>query len=335
MRRFFPLVLLLALLATGVALTSRAAPSGSQQTHLPIVLNPPTPVPPTATAVPTATPVAAPTDWLGRVNYYRSLGGLPPVAENGAWSQGAVLHSRYMVKNNVIVHAEDPSNPWYTPDGDAAGRNGNVMVSSSVSYPDSAAIDLWIVGPFHALGLLDPKLLSSAYGAYREADGGWQMGGTLDVLRGRGAVPAGVTFSIRWPQGTVRVPLAYTGGEWPDPLSSCAGYSTPTGLPLLIQLGTGSVTPSVSESTLLRDGQPIEHCRYDESSYTNPDGGAQSTGRSVLNMRDAVVILPRQPLVAGSSYQVWVTVNGQTHSWSFAIAGAAAVDRPDGVQEMR
>jgi hypothetical protein len=182
---------------------------------------------------------------LDIVNSYRSLAGLPPVTENLAWSDGAYKHSRYMVKNNVIGHSEDPSLPWYSPEGDQAARNGNVMVSTNVHATDANAILAWMQGPFHAVPILDPKLAQSGYGSYREADGGYQMGATLDVLRGRTAAPT--SFPVFWPGKNAAMPiLSYPGGEAPDPLTSCPGYSVPTGPPIILQLGTGGITPNVT-----------------------------------------------------------------------------------------
>jgi len=48
--------------------------------------------------------------WLDYVNYYRAMAGLPPVTEHARWSYGNTLHARYMVKNDIVEHAEDPGN---------------------------------------------------------------------------------------------------------------------------------------------------------------------------------------------------------------------------------
>jgi len=206
-----------------------------------------------------------------------------------------------MVKNDVITHAEDPANPWYTPEGDACGRNANIMVSSSATASDAYAIDVWMQAPFHAVGMLDPRLLRVGYGAYREADGGWQMGAALDVLRGWEGIPEGIAFPIRWPgEGTTTFLRAFEVGEYPDPLAHC-GYSAPAGLPILMLFGTGSFTPSITAHQLLRDGTPVAHCVFDETTYTHPDSAQRSLGRAILNSRDAVVILPRDPLGPGSA----------------------------------
>ena len=120
----------------------------------------------------------------------------------------------------------------------------------------------------------------------------------------------------------------YGGGEAPDPLSSCPGYAAPTGLPIILQLGTGSITPAVSASSLTQDGTPLAHCAYTEATYTNPLASEQSTGRAVLGSRDAVVLIPRSPLPAGATYAVSLTVNGTRHAWSFTVSESGT---PSGV----
>jgi uncharacterized protein YkwD len=274
---------------------------------------------PTATPDPTGTPL--PSGWLAYVNAFRNQASLPALSENPDWSYGDRLHAQYMVKNDIIGHSEDPANPWYTPEGDAAAGNSNVMVSSNINAPDEAAIDLWMTGPFHAVGILDPQLAQTGFGSYREAVGTWRMGAALDVLQGLGGLPPGVTFPVMWPgDGASTWLMTYNGNESPDPLTSCPGYSPPSGLPLILQLGAGDLTPGVTSHGLIGPGGALDHCLFDETSYTNPNGSRQSLGRSVLNMRDAVVLIPRAPLIPGETYTVSITAEGVTHSWSFSTA---------------
>jgi hypothetical protein len=49
----------------------------------------------------------------------------------------------------------------------------------------------------HAVGVLDPGLQQAGYGSCREADGDWQMGATLDVIRELGPIPSPQAFPIR------------------------------------------------------------------------------------------------------------------------------------------
>ena len=277
-------------------------------------------------------PEAPPAPWLSRLNAYRAMASLPPVTEDLSLSDGCGKHARYMVKNDVIGHSEDPGNPWYTPEGDACARNANLMASTDATVPDTVAIDVWMRVPFHAVGMLDPRLARVGYGSYREADGGWQMGAALDVLRGWRDSLDGIRFPIRWPGdgATTFLRAFYEWGEYPDPLAHC-GYAQPAGLPILLLLGTGEITPTVTDHRLLRDGSPVDHCVFDETTFTHPDPYQQWLGRAVLDSRDAVVVIPREPLPPGTRYTVSLTINGQTYTWTFSVAataGAAGAEGP-------
>ena len=108
-------------------------------------------------------PVVTQPAWLRYVNQLRKLAGLPGVSANAAWSEGDRLHSRYMVKNDEITHNEDSSKPWYTEKGALAGANGNVMVSSTTAATNRDAIDMWMTGPFHGVGIIDPQLRKAGF----------------------------------------------------------------------------------------------------------------------------------------------------------------------------
>jgi hypothetical protein len=195
------------------------------------------------------------------------------------------------------------------------------MVHSDINAADEYAIDLWLSGPFHALGILDPRLEQTGFNSYREYDGGWQMAAVLDVLRGRTGSPPPGTYPVMWPGRNATLTLTtYGGNENPDPLTSCPGYSVPTGQPVYLILGSGGVTPSVTGHSFMRGGTPADHCIFDQTNYSNPYPGYQSFARSVLNSRDAVVLIPREPLVPGENYRVSITVNNQTYAWEFNVA---------------
>ncbi|MFO7973767.1 MAG: hypothetical protein R6V12_03950, partial [Candidatus Hydrogenedentota bacterium] len=74
--------------------------------------------------------------WKPRVNYYRQMALLPSVPENTTWSHGDWLHARYIVKNDIMQHREDPENPWYTPEGDAAAKASNLAAHRIVDASD-------------------------------------------------------------------------------------------------------------------------------------------------------------------------------------------------------
>ena len=284
------------------------------------IVNPLTPPPPEA-------------GWLAYVNYYRAVAGLPPVTENAAWSYGAQQHACYMVKNDYLGHDEPggPGAPCFSQEGVLAGANSNIVVSSDVNATDFYAIDLWMRGPFHGISIIDPALLQVGFGSFREAGTGsgpvdWKMGAVLDVIRGLASdIPSNISFPIMWPGNEATTYLrAYTGFEFPEPLTSCPGYVAPTGMPIYLQIGNGSLTPVVTSTIVTRrDGSSLEHCWFDETTYFNPDPDQQSVARAVLGARDAIVIIPRDPLAPGERYTVTVIANGQTYLWSFNVSNAA------------
>ena len=257
--------------------------------------------------------------WLEYTNYFRSLAGLAAVDNNSSWSQGDWLHSRYMVKNDFIGHSEDPGNTWFSSEGDLAARTSNLLVSTSHTASDLAAIEGWIQAPFHGVGILDPQLQQVGFGSFREQDGGFQSGAALDVLRGLGEQPDRVQYPIAWPGDGASVPITSHTGEYPNPLSSCSGYSSPAGLPIILQIGPGEETPQVTFHSFRMGNLELPHCIFDETSYNNPDHSAESLGRAILNSRDAIVLIPKEPLITGNTYAVSITVNGATHIWSFSI----------------
>lgn len=304
----------MALPATGY--TQNQAAARHSVTFLPLVM---------VGARPTATPSPTPSpdqQQIAYLNGYRSQVGLPALVQNSAWSTAAAHHSRYMVQNNQITHVEDPTNPWYTADGAVAGRDGDVFASSALNPAWSVPIDNWLTGPFHALWILYPDVSQIGYGTDAETSPGWiQMAATLQLTNGGSlGPPNGVVYPIEWPGNGSTVSFTqYDGGESPDPLTACPGYTAPSGLPLIVQF-TGSVA-HVTSSTVSGDAGPVAACAYDQTTYTNPDPSLQATARAILAQGNAVVVIPSQPLAPGGHYTVTIVTTTQTVTWSFQIAG--------------
>ncbi len=277
----------------------------------------------TETPAPTATPTKSLPLWQARVDFHRALANLPGVEENEEWSRGSQLHARYMVKTDHAGHDERTNSEWYTPEGLEAARLGNVYVYSRTDSDARAAVDGWMTAPFHQIAILDPELQVSGYGEYVEAIGQWQFGATLSVLRGRPGLAEGVSFPVRYPEDGQTLPfLSFDGNEFPDPLTSCPGYTAPTGPPLVLMLGAGEQVPNVRGVTLLEDSvNQLQACYFDETRYANSNAGLRDLGRAILGERDAIIVLPKSPLKAGSEYQITIVNGSDTHTWSFRAAG--------------
>lgn len=246
--------------------------------------------------------------WLDRLNAWRASTGLSNLTEVPVWSQGDYNHAVYMVKNDLVTHYETPGVPYYTTAGDVAAQNSNIYVSSTTSTTDTQAIDWWMQAPFHSMGLMDPRLTATGFGSYREVKSGWQLGAAVDTLRGNSW--SGGQYPVYFPgNGTTEPLVSYSGGEFPDPLQSCPGYSVPTGLPVFVQVG-GNVATSASASSFTGNGVALAHCVID--SNNEPSG-------SNLSGRGGVILIPQQPLQTGVKYAVSLTVNGAAYSWSFTV----------------
>jgi len=262
-------------------------------------------------------PAAAPS-WLQLVNSYREMSRESDLSENTLWDAGALAHSRYMAENDVIGHSEDPSLPYYTTAGDAAAQNSNVYLGFGAGT-EQTAMEGWLTGPFHAVGILDPQLTQTAFGFYRVGD---RWAATLDVIRGlSSSSPNTAGYPVEFPGAGATTTLSrYAGNERPDPLAACPGYSAPTGIPVLLLLGPGATAATVQ--ALTGNGAPVEYCSYDGTTYTNPDSASQTISREILAARGAVVIVPRQPLAPGVTYTVSVAAGGTTITWSFTVAAS-------------
>jgi len=268
------------------------------------------PTPVTTPGTPPAAVVCAP-PWLARLNYWRNTAGLAPVTENPTWSNGDYLHSVWMVKNQTIQHGETPGTPYYTLAGDLAGQNSNIAVQSSTSVTDNTFVDFWMGAPFHAMGMMDPRLGQSGFGSYREVRTGWEAAAALDVIRGNSFTPGMFTTPVFWPGNGATVPLrTYSGGEFPDPLSACPGYSSPTGLPIFLELG-GNIATSDGPHTFTANGVPVQHCVIDSTN---------AALAPYLTDRGGVIVIPQAPLQPGVVYVVSLTVNNLPYTWSFQVS---------------
>ena len=258
--------------------------------------------------------------WLDRLNFYRASAALPPVVEEPSLSGAVLQHARYMVNHDVVEHAQNARRRWATAEGAQAAAVSNLAGSLHENETDQWAIDTWMQAPFHALGILDPSLSHVGFGIHRERNGNIQTAAGLDVIRGRRGSAAAVRYPVLWPADGATVPLVAHTDEYPSPLTSCPGYSAPTGLPLIVQLGTGGGQPEIMGS-VISDGQRfLEHCVFDETSYVNRNARDQALGRSILDARDAVVLIPRHPLRAGGTYRVVIEANRRRIDWTFRVA---------------
>lgn len=296
-----------------------------------------TPLPPEPTSTPVPEPTPMPTEepvavigppWLNLVNHIRGMAGLTAVPEQFPLTTGSELHSRYMVVNDeAVAHKQDVNNPLYDEAGHKAAKNGNIFATSQTEADYIWGMNFWVSAPFHLIRILDPGLQSIGYGDYVEAIGDVRMSAVLDVGSDKTSNPEGVEYPIFFPgNGTETWVVRHSLYEWPDPMGSCPGFSRPAGAPIIVQLGDGSLTPNVSSFSVSQGDKVLDACLFDETSYRNSDSYAQGVGRTVLDLQDAVVILPREPLEAGAEFTVQLVTNGETYTWSFKTIKRAPIE---------
>lgn len=275
---------------------------------------------PSSSPGPNWTRPAADASWLNVVNAYRGIAGLQVVTEDASQTAGCAKHAQYIVKTGELAHAENHASPWYTPEGEAAAQSSDLGAGSGPAPTDRSMIEGFAGSIFHALGVFAPRLQTAGYAAFGDpsSNSGFTYGTCLNIITGQ---TGAATYPVKFPaeNGVQPFLTAKTAGEYPDPLSHCTGYTAPVGGVVLLQV-QNAVTSS--SGTLTSGGNPLESCVYDGSNYTNPDPAAQGVGRSVMGSYHAVVLIPRQPLTASTTYTVSLTVNGTNYAWSFTTAAA-------------
>ncbi|HUA33260.1 MAG TPA: CAP domain-containing protein [Candidatus Binataceae bacterium] len=298
-----------------------------------------------APVVETAPDTSAP-EWLTRVNQFRTMAGLDPITANNKMSDDDTAHARYLVKNysagkspSLEMHSESRGNQWYTAEGYAAARTSDIIPPGGIELTDRQAIDLWIAGPFHRFPILNPKLTEAGFGSFDE-DGVSAIAMQLrkpnaledpnapspthrSMIREESSTDTETDTTnqrvVQFPPPNSTFPLAaFSSTELPNPLASCPGYVTPTGFPITLQLG-GTASVKLDSASVTSDGQPIESCAFDSASYRASDEAQTYTGRAVLTSFGAVVLIPKERLHSGKTYNVAIVANGKPYNWTFAI----------------
>ena len=257
--------------------------------------------------------------WLEAVNWYRVGSGLDPAVEEPTWSQGIASHLHYLAATPpglltgqyANVHFENPASPFFTPEGENAGRTSNLAFGST---SERDAIDIWMSGPMHGIAVLRQGTTRMAFAR----DAGTATAG-LDVLRGQTA--AAVPRTVVFPGPNKAVSLKTYGNEVPKILETC-GYAS-AGLPLFALL-TAAPVPGLSAQLTLPTGvtniAPNDLCIVDEHTYTSSDAVYGAIGKAILQADNAVVLVPRNPLQNGH-YTANIQQPGRPDIvWSFDIA---------------
>ncbi len=258
---------------------------------------------------------AGPT-WLETLNAYRTSVGLAALANDPSLQRGVDLHARYLARSGSTLHNEDPANPLYTEAGARSASQSLVGGWSARTRTDRELIEDWVIAPFHSAHMFEPRLQRVGFGVVRNEPGAaLDVAAVLNIVGGIGRKTT-IGQPVVFPGRGSTVPLTSFRVETPNPLTHCAGFVAPAGLPLLVMFPSA---PDAVTATLSTGGSAVETCVID-ASYRNPDTSAQQVGRTLLTQKRMVIVIPRLPLLVGSAYEASVT-GGRAGpvQWSFTI----------------
>lgn len=253
------------------------------------------------------------TELLALHNSLRAAIGAPTIPGDPRVVLAAQRHADYSSINGVGGHYEVAGNAGYSGYGPrerlaAAGWSATFVSEVAASYTGAryALSELWHA-PYHRLGMMHPSAVATGWG---HSDLGGRSSTVGDLVYDFGA--RSVDFVRSPAQGQV-VPASWSGNESPSPLP--AGVRGPVGYPIMVVYSGG-------QNVQMRAAELIA------------PGGARVPFYYVTQLYeyDYQVIIPQQPLIAGSTYHVRfdITVNGRyvTNEWDFTAAGAGAVPAP-------
>jgi hypothetical protein len=288
---------------------------------------------------------------IAHLNAHRLAAGVAAVTLDEDASMPQWLHARYAAVNRTWGHDEDPTLPWFTPEGRAAARSSNLAYAGGITIAGDArwSIESWAQAPFHFASMLDPRTTHVRFGvhahahpcgqaldapaelsaffefqpadAHPEACTLFRSVGALQTLRS-GVWPPGK--EVLFPAPDMVLDSGTFLGEWPSPAAhtTCApftGAGGRLGFPILAMFGP-QTDPIVISSRFERAGSALPHCVFTGATYANPVAQEQQLGRSILSAHGGIVLVPAEPLTSASVYTVTLTTNRGVSSWSFRTA---------------
>jgi uncharacterized protein YkwD len=256
---------------------------------------------------------------LDRMNAYRRLAGVGPLAAHPALNRAAVNHATYYMLNAAGdpdlrgsgLHNETPGRPGFTgADIGArirgAGYEGRWNEGMALLGDPVRAVDVFMRLVNHRLPILDPAYTEAGYGGGREGRT------VVDVLTYGGPYRGGPAPEwIAWPpDGLPGAPTSYDGNETSP---AFPGASYPVGAAITLKY-TGAGTLALTEAHL-----------------AGPDGhDLLVLTRLSYNMitRNVAVVAAQRPLAPHTRYSVRLagTIDGRAWSraWSFTTGAGAA-----------
>ncbi len=247
-------------------------------------------------------------EWVCRVNAYRQLVNQPDIKADAAMTYATSLHDNYLILNGDKIeagiitnfHEEIDNYPGYTPEGEKAGLQSNIVWYAADGYTVKEAIDIWMTYSSHRYGLLHPNFNTSGFDLTCEND---FCAASLNVT---GSLPP----SYQYTEANIIYPIANQKGLDPN-VHITWGFYRPWCSPIggdcddsEVYFINGSITDSSGKNVLFNVNQP------DHSDSAN-------------EYKNQIALIPNQPLQSGQTYTVVMTVRykGETYqrTWKFSV----------------
>lgn len=241
-------------------------------------------------------------DLMGRLNDYRATLGVGPVTIDDRLDAAAAAHSKYLCRNHISGHYEQPGDPGFT--GNTPSDRMEAYGYFGSSYEDvctgshslDESLKLLFDAPYHRIPFMTPGSVLAG-GAYDN--------GALTLQFGFGEESKVVLSPA---PGQTNIPLSWGQRESPDPLRMHDHKGT-VGYPIIFA-AFGEEDPIRVSSARLKDakGHEVEILLNTPSNDDHLD--------------NAAILMAVEPLLPDSTYHVEVHATTSTgrdisKSWSF------------------
>jgi len=256
-----------------------------------------------ATGRPLATKHASGLPVLQGVIEERLKLGLTPRPEDPKLSDDLQKHCAYMSSNDTLAHPEEKGKPGYSPEGHEAGMRSILSAGTPAERVALGMVNTY----FHRIDVIRPDTLLFGVG-YSVKYGG------IDGRSGMDKSPRQTLWPVLCPApGQTDVSLAY-GKEAPDatPGDPAAGY------PITVQFHTGKLKLTGHALRLAPPpGTPARPAAKADPGIPcypfDPETGASNGMTGFLH---CVCLIPKDPLQAGTEYEVTMEVDVEGKPWS-------------------
>jgi uncharacterized protein YkwD len=295
-------------------------------TSTPVAMAASLPVPPAPPAPTTVTWPREPgpsATWLEALNYYRTLGGAPPVTEDPALSAGDLAHARYTLATGRLAHDQNVPHPTASAAGLRAAQHSNGWASTGTGQAQREPVDAWTSSIGHGLAMLRPEMRTTGWAMLQDPASPSSLRATawLDVYSGpEGARPAQIT-TMPIDQAVIDADVTPVASQ--HVVATCPGYREADRLPLLwVRLPhqpSGAATVQVR-----RDGVNVAACAFTGATYANSDPSWGPYYRTMLQTTPVVGIVLAEQYRDGAGYTVAMSVptsaGTQQTAWAFRAA---------------